>query len=518
MLHQTLKLTQCISIKPSSYNISNLRNNHNTFRIALAAINVHQIRCPISLWRDNDLRATKNGAIIIAMTKNNLQHELRAILRIVEQTSESVSIREIEKKLDFQLPLRSLQRRLETLVKEKRLIIEGSHRSIRYKLVSDSNADTEIDIPLSPISIKIRQQIRKPLLVRTPVYYNRSFLDTYQPNVTFYLPENIQKHLETIGGTHTIQQPAGTYAKTIMQRVLIDLSWNSSRLEGNTYSLLETERLLLNQENAENKNAAETQMLLNHKAAIEFLVDMAEDIQFNAYTILNLHALLSHNLLTDPMACGRLRAISVSIGKASYHPLEIPALIDECFHQILNKANAIHNPFERAFFVMVHLPYLQPFEDVNKRVARLSANIPLIQHNLSPLSFIDVPERTYIDAILGVYELNQIDLLRDLFVWAYERSAARYSTVRQSLGEPDLFRLRYHALITEVISAIIQEKWDKKNADFFIKKQALLNFTEKDRARFVEVVETEVNALHEGNIARYRIRLGDFQAWHKIWD
>lgn len=451
------------------------------------------------------------------MRKNNIQHDLHAILRIIEQSSKGLSIREIGEKLDFQLAHRSLQRRLEGLVKEKRLIIEGSHRSIRYKPASDNNTDIDMEIPLSSISIKIRQQIRKPFPTRTSVHYNRSFLDTYQPNVTFYLPENIQKHLETIGGTHTIQQPAGTYAKKIMHRVLIDLSWNSSRLEGNTYSLLETERLLFNQESAENKNAAETQMLLNHKAAIEFLVDMAEDIQFNAYTILNLHALLSNNLLADPMACGRLRAIPVSIGKAAYRPLEIPALIEECFHQILNKAKAIHNPFERAFFVMVHLPYLQPFEDVNKRVARLSANIPLIQNNLSPLSFIDVPERTYIDAILGVYELNQIELLRDLFVWAYERSAARYSTVRQSLGEPDLFRLHHHALITEAISIIIREKLDKKNADLFIKKQAVRDFSEKDRARFVEVVETEINALHEGNIARYKIRLGDFQAWHKIW-
>jgi Fic family protein len=342
-------------------------------------------------------------------------------------------------------------------------------------------------------------------------------LDSYKPNETFYLPESIRQHLEAIGGVNAIQQPAGTYAKKIMHRVLIDLSWNSSRLEGNTYSLLETERLLFNQESAENKNAAETQMILNHKAAIEFLVDMAQDIRFNAYTILNLHALLSHNLLVDPMACGRLRTIPVSIGKAAYQPLDIPALIDECFHQILDKASAIHHPFERAFFVMVHLPYLQPFEDVNKRVARLSANIPLIQNNLSPLSFIDVPERAYIDAILGVYELNQIELLRDFFVWAYERSAARYSTVRQSLGEPDLFRLQYHTLITEAISGVIQKRFDKKQADLFIKEQANKFFTEKERARFVEVVETEINALHEGNIARFRINLSDFQTWHRSW-
>ena len=91
---------------------------------------------------------------------------------------------------------------------------------------------------------------------------------------------------------------------------------------------------------------------------------------------------------------------------------------------------------EQAFFAMVHLPYLQPFEDVNKRVSRLAANLPLIRQNLCPLSFVDVPERAYIDAILGVYELNRIELLRDVFIWAYERSCARYGAVRRSLAGP----------------------------------------------------------------------------------
>jgi hypothetical protein len=108
-------------------------------------------------------------------------------------------------------------------------------------------------------------------------------------------------------------------------------------------------------------------------------------------------------------------------------------------------ATAINDPFEQAFFVMVQLPYLQPFDDVNKRVSRLAANIPLIKCNLAPPSFTDVPRQTYTEAVLGVYDLNTIDLLKDVFMWAYERSAARYAAVRQSLGEPDPFRLNSSA-------------------------------------------------------------------------
>ncbi|EQD23906.1 MAG: filamentation induced by cAMP protein Fic, partial [Leptospirillum sp. Group IV 'UBA BS'] len=243
----------------------------------------------------------------------------------------------------------------------------------------------------------MRQAVRAPIQNRQPVGYNRTFLGTYKPNRTYYLPQEIRRRLLETGRSPDGHRPAGTYARQIYDRLLIDLSWNSSRLEGNTYSLLDTERLLKLGEPALGKDIRETQMILNHKAAIELLVGQAAEVGFNRYTILNLHALLSENLLADPAAGGRLRAIPVKIGGTVYHPLEVPQLIEKCFDHILETASAIVDPFEQAFFAMVHLPYLQPFEDVNKRVSRLAANLPLIRENLSPLSFIDVPEKAYID-------------------------------------------------------------------------------------------------------------------------
>jgi Fic family protein len=111
-------------------------------------------------------------------------------------------------------------------------------------------------------------------------------------------------------------------------------------------------------------------MILNHKEALEFLIDSAGEIGFNRYTLLNLHALLSDNLLADPTASGRLRSISVGIGHTVFLPFEGPQRIEECFQQVLDTAANIADPFGQAFFAMVHLPYLQPFEDVNKRVCR----------------------------------------------------------------------------------------------------------------------------------------------------
>jgi hypothetical protein len=212
-----------------------------------------------------------------------------------------------------------------------------------------------------------------------------------------------------------------------------------------------------------------------------------------------------------------LRYIGVGIERSVFHPLETPQLIEECFDQILEAASAIADPFEQAFFVMVQLPYLQPFDDVNKRVSRLAANIPLIKGNLSPLSFDGVPRALYTDAILGVYEMNRMELLRDLFIWAYERSAARYAAVRQSLAEPDPFRLRHRMALREVVGAVIRGRMDKKQATAHVKAWTREHIEAGERERFRETAETELLSLHEGNFARYQVRPSEFATWREAW-
>lgn len=252
-------------------------------------------------------------------------------------------------------------------------------------------------------------------------------------------------------------------------------------------------------------------MILNHKAAIEFMVDQSDELAFDRQTVLNLHALLSDNLLPDPTAGGRLRRIAVGIHDSVYHPLELPPLIEECFQQVIDTGTAIDNPFEQAFFAMVHLPYLQPFEDVNKRVSRLAANIPFIRENLSPLAFIDVPERAYVEGLLGVYELNRIELLRDVFVWAYERSAKRYVAVRQSLGEPDKFRFRFRNELTDVVGNIV--RGGLAPTVEAVTKVAREHVPAEHLDDFVRMTINDLENLHEGNFARFRLRPSEFHAW-----
>lgn len=461
------------------------------------------------------------------MAKPIPEQELKAIEAVVSAHPEGIAIQDIQEELEEDIARRTLQYRLKHLVDEGRLVKEGKRRWAKYqpppaeregKAPEAPEKELAGEVPISKRAAEIQKYVRKPLRSRNPVGYERSFLDGYRPNDTAYLSGKERAHLREVGTSSTEEQPAGTYAKQILNRLLIDLSWNSSRLEGNTYSLLDTKRLIDFGEAADGKEQLEAQMILNHKDAIEFLVGSAEEIGFNRYTVLNLHALLANNLLADPEATGRLRRIAVGIEKSAFHPLEVPQLIEECFDQILATADAITDPFEQAFFVMVQLPYLQPFDDVNKCVSRLAANIPLIKTNLTPLSFTEVPVKTYTEAMLGVYELNQIDLLKDVFIWAYGRSASRYAAVRQSLGEPDPFRLKHRTALREIVQTIVLERLGKKAAFVRIAAWAGKNVEADEQDSFREVAENEVLGLHEGNFARYQIKPSQFRAWQEAWN
>jgi len=456
------------------------------------------------------------------MTEPISVEERNALLEVLARYPQGAGVGEILAGLDPAPNLRTLQRRLKALVREGHVYTEGATRGMKYwlaKPAADAVARRPVKgalLVLTREGLEIQEKVSQPIQSKQHVRYHQKFLDSYEPNKTFYLSEPLRQKLFEMGRTAEGKYPAGTYARHIFHRLLIDLSWNSSRLEGNTYSLLETERLIEMGKAAEGKDLKDAQMILNHKAAIEFLVESAQEIDISRHVISNIHALLSDNLLHD-LACGRLRSIPVGIGKSVYSPLDIPQVIEEYFDRTIDKAKRIQDPFEQSFFLMVQLPYLQAFEDVNKRTSRLAANIPLIKKNLCPLSFIDVPEQTYINGLLGVYELNRVELLRDVFVWAYERSCFLYSATRNTLGEPDPFRMRYRDAFVQIVAEIVRSSFDKQQAVVAIRDRANESIPAEDRSRFIEIAEREVQSLHEGSIARYRLKVSEYEKWHKGW-
>lgn len=462
-------------------------------------------------------------------TNSAIEKELLLILDTLHAYPDGISLQQIKDYSGIDLEVRSLQRRLDKLRERGAVVLSGNTRAVTYKptlfLARETNptayrplADKQegFEIPLSAVSISLRTALAKPVHQRIPVGYKTDFLLSYRPNVDSYLNERDKKRLAEVGRTNARDQPAGTYVRSVLERLLIDLSWNSSRLEGNTYSLLDTQYLLSQGRLADDKNVGDAQMILNHKEAIEFIVQGDADIGLNVYTITNLHGLLSNNLLPNPAASGRLRSFAVGISNSVFTPLAIPQLVEDMFRTVLAKADAIEDPFEQAFFLMVHLPYLQPFDDVNKRVSRLAANIPLNKHNLSPLAFVDVPEELYIKGLLAVYELNNVALLKDVFMWSYERSALRYAAIKQSLGEPDQWRMQYKDEIRELVGQVVKQTMKQDEAALVIAQYAQ-RIADYDRLKFIEIVDTELLSLHEGNFARFRIRPAEFARWQQAW-
>jgi len=369
-------------------------------------------------------------------------------------------------------------------------------------------------LPISREGLAVFSQVQRPIMEREPVTYDRTVLERYTPGLTWYLDPALRERLHAIGRTPDPDRPAGTYAREIVEQLLVDLAWASSRLEGNTYSRLDTKNLLEFGQRAEGKDATEAQMILNHKGAIELLVEQAGRLAFDRQTLLTLHSLLSENLLGDPADEGRLRGRIVQITGTVYTPIAIPQVIEECFDLFLTKARAIPDPFEQAFFAMVHIPYLQPFVDVNKRTSRLAANIPLIAQNLCPLSFVDVPERIYVEATLGVYEQRRIEPLRDLFAWAYERSSKQYKVVREAMGQPDALRLRYRDELREIVhETVVAGAPPRLESMCAWAIQHAIPAADQDG--FAERALELLLSLHEGSAARYGLRQDDFFGWKR---
>ncbi len=413
----------------------------------------------------------------------------------------------------------TVQKKLAELAEEGKLACTKVGRALQYQRLAetskqDAGDKAGIKVPVSDEGKAVREYVRRPSHEREPVGYEPEFLEDYLPNHTYYLPETIRRDLYLIGELRESAPDGSTYQPETVNRLLVDLSWASSRLEGNTYSLIDTQNLVVDGVFAEGKDRAEADMILNHKHAIDMLLENAESLDYNMYTFLSLHHLLSDNLMGDPSDCGRLRQKIVEIGGSAYSPLGFPQQVEDYFRMFLDKARDIEDPFEQSFFTMVHLPYLQPFTDVNKRTARLGANIPLIKNKLCPLSFIEVPGRDYIEGNLGVYELNDTSLLKDVYLWAYERSCRRYNAIKRLSSSRDPYRTKYKQLLYSVTGKIVKYKLDATDA--CIAELAQDRVVSGDTDRFINMVNDELqNIITEIGLIRYGVSIEEFTAWQQ---
>jgi len=416
------------------------------------------------------------------------------------------------------VPERTLRRWLSQLAQENLINAIGEGKGRKYSIWQAEEIKTLLHTEEShPFftadSAMLLAKIQAPLLRREPCAYHEAWLNAYIPNQTFYLDSAQRQQLYENGKRLSQELPAGTYAHKIFNRLLIDLSYNSSRLEGNTYSLLETQKLILEGKFAIDKLDAESIMILNHKEAIKFLVEGISRLEINVNNIRSLHYLLADGLVPSGTA-GQVREDAVRISGTTYTPIENSAKLEQLLENIADKAKHIHDPFEQSFFLLVHLSYLQAFIDVNKRTARLAANIPLVQHNLVPLSFNDISKEDYISAMLVIYEFNEVAPLAELYIWSYLRTCKQYTVTAQMLGiEPVrvFYRTQRRQLIADIVHHLILEP----QMSALIAERAIEMIPEHDRQKFIEDVKTDLANLAPFTIAGMGINQQELEIWHE---
>lgn len=208
-----------------------------------------------------------------------------------------------------------------------------------------------------------------------------------------------------------------------MERLGVDLSWKPSQIEGNTYSLLETERLLLEKETAAGKSKDEAVMLLNHKEALDFILDNPDYLsELTVAKIENIHSILVRELAVDR----NIRVRRVGITGTNYRPLDNEFQIREALERTCALVNGKESVFEKALIVLLLLSYIQPFADGNKRTARIVSNALLVAHGYCPLSFRTVDSIDYKKAMLLFYEQNNVSAFKRIFIEQFAFAVKTY--------------------------------------------------------------------------------------------
>lgn len=345
------------------------------------------------------------------MKLTNRQQRIIALISVQKQ----LSISQILELLNEDISQVTLNRDLAKLVKIQFLNKTGKARAIRYevsnfyKLFASINLDTYFK--KEPDQRNSAQNFNHELY---DLLANIGVFTIEEKKLLKLIKEEYQKNISDI---------SPTLYKKEMERLTIELSWKSAQIEGNTYSLLETEKLFLERESAKNKSKEETQMLLNHKDALNYLLqnkNLAENLSLRV--IEEVHSLLIKNLGVSK----NIRSRGVGITGTAYKPLDNEFQIKEYLIKMCDLINSKENGFEKALLAIVLISYIQPFEDGNKRTGRMIGNALLISNNACPLSYRSVDSVDYKKAILLFYEQNNMSAFKQLFIEQNEFGVQNY--------------------------------------------------------------------------------------------
>ncbi|MFC2107552.1 Fic family protein [Bacteroidota bacterium] len=344
-----------------------------------------------------------------------ISYRQKRILEILREKPE-ISISEIKENLEAEITQVTLNRDLAKLVKENWIERNGKGRAIIYHLSTKYLLFAEINI---------KEYFEKDINFRIGKrQFNPEIFLTLEKSDLFTIEEyQILKKLQN-EYLYNINNVTPTIYQKELERLTIDLSWKSSQIEGNTYSLLETEQLLIQKIEAENKSRDEAIMLLNHKEALQHIFNKksitATDISVSS--ILDIHNILIKDLKVDE----GFRILPVGITGTTYIPPDDFFQIKEYMQQMCDLINSKESFFEKAFISIALISYIQPFADGNKRTARIVGNSLLVQGGLCPLSYRSVDPLDYKKATLLFYEQNNLSMFKDLFMKQCEFAVRNY--------------------------------------------------------------------------------------------
>ena len=316
----------------------------------------------------------------------------------------------------------TLFRDLRKMVELKLLDLKGK----KYCLNKESDAYLEWDLT-------------RPPSMRPAVRYSPDLLDAYEPNRSFLLTREQQQTLSRLGNVTGIKAPLeGKPYERILSTLMIDLSHASSNLENVKISWLDTKTLIEFGEIPNGLTEKQLQVVLNHKTAISYLVEHGKNLSLCKRDLMDVHKLLLHGLIADTSALGALRKKVVGFEDSRYLPPDTPQQLKEYSETFCDKVVRIECPHEQAFFTMIFIPYIQPFQDGNKRTSRIAMNIPLVKNELAPFSFTDIGRRDYMFGLLAFYERGKHHFLAQYFTDAYVKSATRYTELVQFVRDGGL--------------------------------------------------------------------------------
>ncbi len=323
---------------------------------------------------------------------------------------------EIARGIVFEGSDATMKRLLSAAVAQGDVVVEGKARATRYSLSNQAH----LLMPLN-LDTYFAQDVDER---EVQMSFNFDLIRQQLPAVHLFTDEEME-HLNALQEEfrqHVNEMTENEYRKE-MERLGIDLSWKSSQIEGNTYSLLETERLLRESKTADGKTKEEAVMLLNHKDALRFVLDNPDYLQ--QLTVSRIEDI--HQLLTKELSVDRgIRHRRVGITGTNYHPLDNEFQIREALHDTCDLINNRENVFEKSLLTLVLLSYIQAFSDGNKRTARITSNAILIANGYCPLSFRSVDSVDYKKAMLIFYEQNNIYAFKQIFIEQFDFAVREY--------------------------------------------------------------------------------------------